>query len=150
MLRQRQQLHDTQQQPYYAAQHLVLLLSTPTSILSLPLWCSALSCRQGLVTLPPLCFPDFVLRKQGKGLTGQQVGLLQGQQWGCVFNEAGDHRRAVRYCTPCTHTWAWLGAPGTNPCIRYLPRAVKVDGSIQFHFSPLTAEVDVKLKAMPS
>lgn len=42
------------------------------------------------------------------------------------------------------------GTPGTNPCIRYLPRAVKVDGSIQFHFSPLTAGVDVKPKAMPS
>lgn len=121
VLRQRQQLHDTQQQPYYAAQYLVLLLSTPTSILSLPLWCSALSCRQGLVTLPPLCFPDFVLRKQGKGLTGQQVGLLQGQQWGCVFNEAGDHQCAVRYCTPCTHTWAWLGPLEQIPAFATCP-----------------------------
>lgn len=78
------------QQPRHAAQHIFLLL-IPTYILSPSLCCSALSCRQGLVILPPLCFPDFVSRKHRKGLIGQQVGLLQGQQRGCVFNETGDH-----------------------------------------------------------
>lgn len=55
------------------------------------------------MALPLLCFPDLVPKKQGKGLTGQQVGLLQGQQRGCIFNEAGDHQCAVRFCTLCTH-----------------------------------------------
>lgn len=90
VLQQRQQYHGIHQQPRHAAQHIFLLL-IPTYILSPSLCCSALSCRQGLVILPPLCFPDFVSRKHRKGLIGQQVGLLQGQQRGCVFNESGDH-----------------------------------------------------------